>query len=511
MEKTIEISIQDNILNVYSNITMNEILKNMIKLDEDSFLNRHNDEVEQLKKTRFKEKNNITESVFFVIDNKYYTPGTKADNYIKILRNEFFNQGVEYIDYFENQYLKNLEYHFNVRRVYGMDYSLEGYKDLNGYIDDVYSLLIKKYNPKNLGEYVPQKITDIKEKDDNFHKICKKNNKIEIYEKIGIIYSSENYLTKSVFIRYSFDFENNFFELAYNDRTLKDVCSSTNDRKKVLLESKDKTVKITDKFSNEGIASVTLYERIKELVESKLRLHSLGEQLSLMTMNNTKAEKNESSEGEKLQVLNTEIEAYLKSPFELAMYKIFKEDRDNLISKILGENEEKDTSDIELFIEDKFKDFDNDSISMSVKFLKHMKAFSILKKKAMIVRDLDNFIFSFTVRDWAVTKSTTRNQERLPVYTSDFYWHLQEVVDSIKLINELGLHISTSVSNGKKFYQEVKITLSNDHLIFVYYQNKRRANNSGVKSTLTVSEARRTVNDYVKNKFRSIISEKSES
>ncbi len=506
-----EISIQDNILNVCSNITTNEILKNMINLDKDGFLKRHNDEVEQLKKTRFKDKNNITECIFFVIGNKYYTPGTKANDYIKILKNEFFNQGEEYIDYFEDQYLKNLEYHFNVRRVYGMDYSLEGHKDLESYINNVYSLLIKKYNPNIVGEYVPQKITDIKERDSHFHKICKVDNKIEIYEKIGIIYSSENYITKSVLIRYSFDFENNFFELAYNDKTLKDVCNPSNDRKKIILESKDKTKKITDKFFNEGIASVTLYSRIKELVEPKLKLHSLGEQLAAITLNDADGDRSGGSEGKKLQVLNTETEAYTKSPFELAMYKIFKEDRDNLISKILGEDEEKDTSDIEVFIKDKFKDFDNDSISMSVKFLKHMKAFSILKKKAMIVRDLDNFIFSFTVRDWAVTKSTTRNQERLPVYTSDFYWHLQEVVDGIKLINELGLHISTLVSTGEKSFQEVKITLSNDHLIFVYYQNKKRTNtNNGAKNTLTVSEARRTVNDYVKNKFRSIISEKSE-
>ncbi|MCG4639947.1 hypothetical protein L0N18_24670, partial [Phocaeicola dorei] len=88
-------------------------------------------------------------------------------------------------------------------------------------------------------EYIPKKVTDIKDKEDHYYSIYKNDKKIEIYEKIGVIYPTENHITKSVLIRYSFDFENNFFELAYNENTLKDLCNPSTDKKKIILKSGD--------------------------------------------------------------------------------------------------------------------------------------------------------------------------------------------------------------------------------------------------------------------------------
>lgn len=512
MEKTIEINIQDNLLNIFTNTTLDDILKSMIKLDIDSFSNRHNEEIQKNKRKSKSEEKEI-EAILSIIDRKNASPGTRADGYVKKLKNEFFNHGQKYAELFHEQYLTNLEYHFNVRRVYGMGYSIENYDCLEDYLNSLYLSLIKNYDPKITGEYTPAKVTDIKLRNDNYFSIYKNNKKIELYEKIGVIYQTEKKNTKSVFVKYTFDFENDFFELSYNENTLKDLCNPSIDMKKIILESADINQTITSKFGNEKVATLTLYSRMKSLVESKLAIRSISDQIAKVALEEMNKENDDEAKLKNLQSFNTENEAFNKSPFELSMYKFFKEDRDSMISRILGENEEKDTSDIEKFINEKFKDFDNHSVGMSVKFLKNMKAFTKLKKKHHIINNLENFIFSFTVRDWEVTKSTTRNQERLPVYTSDFYWHLQEVVDGIKLINELGLHVSTIIPSGEKIYQEIKITLSNDHLIFIYYQNDKRTSGKvkSIKNTLKISEARGQINDYVKNKFRKIISEKSKS
>ncbi|WP_215115188.1 hypothetical protein [Exiguobacterium sp. s80] len=513
METTIEINIQDNLLNIFTNTTLDDILKSMIKLDADSFTNYHNEEL-QKNKRGYNSGDKKIEAILSIIDRKNASAGTRADGYVKKLKNEFFNRGQKYAELFHEQYLTNLEYHFNVRRVYGMGYSIENYDCLEDYLNSLYLLLIKNYDPKITGEYIPAKVTDIKLRNDNYFSIYKDNKKIELYEKIGVIYQTEKKNTKSVFVKYTFDFENDFFELSYNENTLKDLCNPSIDMKKIILESADINQTITSKFANEKVATLTLYSRMKGLVESKLAIRSIGDQIARIALDEEmNKEKDEVTKLNNLKSFNTENEAFNKSPFELAMYKLFKEDRDSMISRILGENEEKDTSDIEDFINEKFKDFDNHSVGMSVKFLKNMKAFTKLKKKSHIINGLEDFIFSFTVRDWEVTKSTTKNQERLPVYTSDFYWHLQEVVDGIKLINELGLHVSTVIPSGEKFSQEIKITLSNDHLIFIYYQNDKRISGrvKSIKNTLKISEARAQINDNVKNKFRKIISEKSES
>lgn len=498
MEAITKININNAVLNLIQFDSLEEIIEGMINLDPEYFEKKYLEEIKKVRSRRFIRKGDIGAEVLFILKKRHKVEGKQVGMYRNLLRKELFLSGDKYVEYFQNEFLKVLNYHFNIRKIYGITVE-EG-------IHEIENVAIKKFSNTEPASFTNALIAHTNVMDNNYIAIYSSEQKIKIIEKLGITSKHNRGSEKAAFIQYVIDLENEFFEIAYNDSIINDLCKQDSHERTISIESSDQTP-IEKKFASETVALMNLYKRAKELLEDGVEIHSISKGLSSSDLKTILPLSTDYSTKDILSKVYSEKEAFNKSPFEAVLYQYFKEDREKLLSSVL---EDKDLHDNEKFkdvLKNEFPDIDALNLSTSIKFLKNMIVFSKLKVNQEIIDKFEDFIFYFTVRDLAVTRSTTKNSDRKAVYTSEFYWHLQEVIDSIKMLTELGLRKTVDVKEYKKVSQEVKISHSNDHLHFMYFQYaKHNSQMPKEKNILRLAEGRDLVHEHIKNKFREIVS-----
>lgn len=498
--KKVEPRVKASILNLYTVDSIEDILKIMINYDRGFFEEKFKNELERMKDKTYKTFSQIDERILHIMKNKNKIEGSSTELYITILENEFFSADIKYEEIFHEQYMINMDYYFNCRKVFGMDFISDKKVKLS---NEIYSLLTNKFKHPDSKKFENKLVTSYITIEENYSYFYKNKDGVTIYEKIGIQNRSNTGGAKSVFVRYYFDLKNNYFEISYNDSAIKDLSKEPN-RKNILLkverksEEQEETISekalLDKKFSSETQTLRTLKSRIRRLSNEIVDIISLNKEIS--------AELNKKLEDEDFKISN-EQKIFYESPYEGVMYLYFKENREKIVNEFLNDATTEKLKEIK---EEAIKTFKSEytlEVEKSIKFLNYLIVFSELKSAKREGKEIEDYIYAFTVRDHEVTKTSTKNADRLPVYNTDFYWHLQQVADSIKQLSELGLFKSAMNSNNKTVTQEIKIAYINDHLHFVYYQ---KSINVKIGSAIKVGEARRLVHESIKSEFRKIIS-----
>lgn len=503
MKTTSKVNINNAVLNLIQIDSLEEIIEGMVNEKADFFEKKYKQKIEEVRKTRFVKRGNVGAEVLFILKKKHKVEGKTVGMYRNILIKELFIEGEQFIEYFQEKFLMVLNYHFNVRRVYGIT--------LESSVEEIKYEAIEKFTGIKPVLFKNTLIGSIDLNNNDYIAIYNSENEVKIVEKLGITSVHNKGSEKAVFVQYVIDTKNDFFEISYNDSVISDFCKQEKHEKIISIQSNDE-VSIEKKFATEATALMNLYNRVKNIMKDVVLIHSISKGLSSSQVNQmvSSIKENENVSDNDIEIIaNSEQEAFNKSPFEAAMYQYFKEDREKLLKQVLEEETLNDNEKFKEILAKDFPEIDSSNLITSVKFLKNMIAFSKLKQNKHVVNNFEDFIFYFTVRDFAVTKSTTKNNERKPVYTSDFYWHLQEVIDSIKLLTELGLRKSVEIYD-KKISQEVKISHYNDHLNFVYFQfAKKNSTASKEKNILKLAESRFLIHELIKTKFREIVSRES--
>lgn len=497
--------IRRNVLNIFnSNEIIENIIKELIGLNKDLFIAKYDEEVKKLEKTSFKQKNNDVEKVFFEMTKKHAKSSKHIETLMEILEKDFFVEGEIYTSFFHSRFINFLSYHFNIRRVYKYSWN----KSVKNIEEKLLNEIAMKFSDKSFSSYENPSITQSAYKDSPFLCIEPSTTGIDIIEKIGVVYPNVHDKIKSVYVKYSFDFRNGFFEISYNDTSLKEICKLESSDKSILIKSGD-DVPIQTKFRNEKKLINNLIFRMNSLLGDVITIKSINDGIAKIAVKEESISEQEKEIAPLIKKI-TEEEAFYTGPYEAALYQYFKEDKEQLLESVTGERQVKDSSEIEKILKGQFDEIDEENIDTSIKFLMNMQVYSAIKQNPSIVNKLDDYIFLFTVRDLAVSKSTTRNSERLPIYDTEFYWHLQEVIDSVKLLSELGIRLTCVNEENEKISQEVKVSVSTDHMYFMYFQNEKTGITSSKEGKIfKMAEGRDLIHEYFKNKFNDIVSAKT--
>ena len=507
MEETKQIMIRRNVINLYHYDTLDEIIKEMINYDLFYFETKYKVQIDDLQKTRFLLKGVIDEEILKVLKNIHDGPGDKQGMYIRIFEQEFFPLKDDYLKIFQDRFLLNLDFHFNIKRTYSID---EINDEINNKINELYTTAIESFTNQSILEYKNKYLPLALTLDGEYIHIERKENKLEILEKIGVVHKNNNAKIKTVFVKYIFDMSNNYFEIAYNENSVRDLC---------LLKDEDKIITLTasgqddlkNNFERDSVLLGHLYSRVKRNFVKNISIESIDLDITAFELFRTVVSSRLSFQSQ-FDLIEESISGKESSPYEAVLYKYFYEDKEKIISNVM-DNIPSENNKIEDLINNNFsKELNTEELNASIRFLRNMTVFSKIKQNQLLVEKLDDYLFMFTVRDLAVTKSTTRNEERQPIYTSDFYWHLQEVIDAIQLINELGLRKTVRISDGTKIFQDVKVLISGGFITFTYFQHTRKKSfKKNPKDVFKLAEGRNQIHDDIKAKFREIISRESSS
>lgn len=492
--------VKASILNLYTIQSIEQIIKGLINYDLDFFVNKYKQELDEQKNNSHRIIRKIDEGILAIMKKQNRVEGSSTELFITILENEFFSVNEKYEELFHEKYINNLEYYFNSRKVYGLNF-FDG--EISVVADEIYLELSKKFKNPNENEFKNKLITSYIKIEDNYFYFKKSDSGLKVYEKIGIQKRTTTGGVKSVFVCYYFDLKNNYFEISYNDSAIKDLSKDIN-RKNILLdieqnnensgEEISKLHLLSIKFGSETATLRTLKTRMKKLSRKKINISSLNSGIS-SEYNSRKIDKDFK--------IPVHLKQFYESPYEGVMYLYFKENRERIVSKYLDDDNTRKLETIKSNSKRELEGNYSEEVEKSIKFLNYLIVFSKLKNLRMEGKNVEDHIYAFTVRDHEVTKTSTKNSQRMPVYNTDFYWHLQEVADSIKQLSELGLFKTVIDQNDKLVSQEMKIAYLNDHLHFVYYQ-KSKNNNS--EDAIKISGARRLVHESIKSEFRKIIS-----
>lgn len=155
----------------------------------------------------------------------------------------------------------------------------------------------------------------------------------------------------------------------------------------------------------------------------------------------------------------TKIHKGLYSLFSLESTKSL-----DLIKKKVTEAEQKGSTKItEQVLRDNISKYLQDELLISnpepyvekVMSVKYQDTAQQIKKKEFI--DNGGYIFGFSFIDRKITRSTNRNEERNPVYSSPIYWNLQSVVKVYEEISELAVYWKFNKTDFKKTLTDKKI------------------------------------------------------
>ena len=506
MERFEGFRVRRSILNLFDRDDLDELIKEMIQFDLSIFEMKYKEQIENLNKTKFQKKGQTIDEILHILKRDFGTTGEPLSNYTHLFEQELLPLGEKYLQHFQNRFLLNLDFHFNMKRVYGISNSDS---NVTKKLNELYKIAVESFTNERATDYLNKYLPRVSTINNEYVHIEKKQNKLEIIEKIGVVHLNNIKKMKTVFVKYVFDLKHNYFEIAYNEHSVKDICTLQNEDRSITLVSSDE-VPIENKFQQDSLLLGELYKRIKRTFFKDIELVPLGSELMASEFFSYVIKEKEEIQPQ-IDIIDQILHSKGFSPYEAVLYYYFKADKEHIIDSVLKESSS-ENKDIEMLVKNNFPELDTNDLASSVRFLRNMTVFSRIKQKTDLLERLDNFLFMFTVRDLAVTKSTTKNEERWPVYTSDFYWHLQEVIDSIKFLNEIGIRISLEISDGTKVFQEVKILTNEEFLTFTYYQNSRRRSlRKNPKNKFKLAEGRNIIHEHIKDKFNEIISTEPQS
>lgn len=507
MEEPRGMQIRRNILNLYNYETLDEVIIEMINIDITHFEAKFKNQIESLRKTRFIQKGIVDQEILKVLKNTYDGPGDPLVKYIRIFEQEFFNKGEVYLEIFQEYFLSNIDFHFNIKRVYSIAEFNEGLKPK---IRKLFLAAISNFTNQNYKQFKNLFIPSIATLESEYVHIEVKGYKVEILEKIGVIHRNNTRKIKTVFVKYVFDLQNNYFEIAYNEQSIRDLCTLPTEDKIITLIMSDEN-EVEEVFEHDSVLLGHLYTRVKNVFNNELILQSVSTEVTAQEFIAVVLSRRESLHSQ-IELMNGISENKEVSPYEAVLYNYFSQDKNKIITRVISDSSYENKK-IEELIRDNFsEELDTKDLDASIRFLRNMTVFSKIKNDERLIERLDDYLFMFTVRDLAVTKSTTRNEERLPIYTSDFYWHLQEVIDSIQLLNEIGMRKTVEISDGSNIFQDLKILINGSFLTFTYFQNTRKKSfKKNPSSVLKLAEGRNLIHDQLKSNFREIISTESGS
>lgn len=399
------------------------------------------------------------------------------DRYSQLFREQLCSQESilnNVITSLNTQFVDLIDYHFNYRTLdlLALEVNRENESQL--------SALLHQHVIENYRELIDCSLTYIESKEQIFTSFILDEGKIIILERIGY-YRLENEIFSSFMVKYTIDLKSGFLEYHWNKTAAQKFYKNMIPQQNVIKKEDDLLRYMKNRIITWFSGAVQT-----QSLETNAAPPELGDHHSIES-------------------------AFNNFPFEACLYKLFMDDHDILMNTIIQNN----NLDIELLsgdselsnhLETKY-DFDSQNSSKAHSLINAIYFRALANEIDFL--ELNQYIYSFTLRDIVnVTSSKTRHNRREPVYHTEPYWYLLDMIKRLKVITEISFHYELyDVQTHIRYQQKFTLKLRKNKLTFEFLQS----NSEDESNLFYISKSRRRIYEHFKRRISNFIYELSET
>ncbi|WP_214758489.1 MULTISPECIES: hypothetical protein [unclassified Exiguobacterium] len=371
----------------------------------------------------------------------------------------------------DEKFIEFIDYHFNYRTlsILEMDIDYGNLEHINQICEVMQEHIHEKYP-----EFVNRSLTTIESKEYSYLSFVFSNHKITIIERIGYyrLGGSEREQFSSFLVKYVIDLQNGFLEYHWNKTATQNFYKNKIPQDIMLNNEDELTGYMQSKINEWFDDGITTSKSVPDII-SPLEDHHSAQS------------------------------AFQTSPLEASLYHLFIEDHENLLQQInevfpsntvLSKNPE-----LNSYLQNNY-DLSGDSLEKAISLLNGIRLRDLVKEIDSL--QLSQYIYSFALRDIVnVTSSRTRHSRREPVYHTEPYWYLLEMIKRLKVVSEISFHYEIDEHEDIRYQQKFTVKVRRDKLTFEFLQSSSE-NDANINY---LAESRRSIYEHIKNRIREFI------